>query len=58
MRFYDRVNELKNLHTIKKASLKSSNMTIIYGRRRVGKTSLVKKAYEDRVIYLYLKKMK
>ena len=55
MRFYDRVNELKNLHTIKKASLKSSNMTIIYGRRRVGKTSLVKKAYEDRV-YLFVSK--
>jgi AAA+ ATPase superfamily predicted ATPase len=55
MKFYDRVDELKNLQEIKKASLKSSKMTIIYGRRRVGKTTLVKKAYEDRV-YLFVSK--
>jgi len=55
MKFYDRVDELKNLKDIKKASLKSSKMTIIYGRRRVGKTTLVKKAYEDRV-YLFVSK--
>jgi len=55
MKFYDRVDELSNLQDIKKASLKSSKMTIIYGRRRVGKTTLVKKAYKDRV-YLFVSK--
>jgi len=55
MKFYDRVDELKDLKDIKKSSLKSSKMTIIYGRRRVGKTTLVKKAYEDRV-YLFVSK--
>jgi len=58
MKFYDRVDELSNLQDIKKSSLKSSKMTIIYGRRRVGKTTLVKKAYEDRVYLFVSKKMK
>jgi AAA+ ATPase superfamily predicted ATPase len=55
MKFYNRIDELKNLQDIKIVSLKSSKMTIIYGRRRVGKTTLVKKAYEDRV-YLFVSK--
>jgi len=55
MKFYDRVDELKNLQEIKNASLKSSKMSIIYGRRRVGKTTLVKEAFKDRV-YLFVSK--
>jgi len=55
MKFYDRVDELKNLQEIKDASLKSSKMSIIYGRRRVGKTTLVKEAFKDRV-YLFVSK--
>ena len=55
MKFSDRVDELKNLQEIKNASLKSSKMSIIYGRRRVGKTTLVKEAFKDRV-YLFVSK--
>jgi AAA+ ATPase superfamily predicted ATPase len=55
MKFYDRAEELKNLKEIQTSSLKSSKMTIIYGRRRVGKTTLVKKAYDNKV-YLFVSK--
>ncbi len=55
MKFYDRVEELKNLKEIQTSSIKSSKMTIIYGRRRVGKTTLVKKAYDNKV-YLFVSK--
>ena len=55
MKFYNREIELKNLKEIEIASKNSSKMSIIYGRRRVGKTALVKKAYEKRV-YLFVSK--
>ncbi len=55
MKFYNREIELKNLKAIQEASKESSKMSIIYGRRRVGKTTLVKKAYEQRV-YLFVSK--
>jgi len=43
MKFYNREIELKNLKEIEVASKNSSKMSIIYGKRRVGKTALVKK---------------
>jgi len=55
VKFYNREIELKNLEAIQKASKESSKMSIIYGRRRVGKTTLVKKAYDQRV-YLFVSK--
>jgi len=55
MRFYNRDKELKNLENIQKQSLNSSKMTIIVGRRRIGKTSLIKKAYKKKV-YLFVSK--
>ena len=39
--FFDRKNELKILQE-KYAELSPSNMLVLYGRRRVGKTELVK----------------
>src|SRR3990167_3053778 len=39
--FFDRKNELKFLQE-KYAELSPSNMLVLYGRRRVGKTELVK----------------
>ena len=53
MRFFDRKNELALLRTIREESFKGSCMTILKGRRRVGKTSLLQEAYGDRD-YLYL----
>jgi AAA+ ATPase superfamily predicted ATPase len=55
VKFYNREIELKNLKAIQEASKESSKMSIIYGRRRVGKTTLVKKAYDQRV-YLFVSK--
>lgn len=55
MKFYNREKELKNLRDIKNSSLNSSKMTVIVGRRRIGKTKLIKEAYKDKV-YLFVSK--
>lgn len=52
MRFFDRKNELALLRTIRDEASKASCMTVLKGRRRVGKTSLLQEAYGDRD-YLY-----
>jgi AAA+ ATPase superfamily predicted ATPase len=41
MKFYNREDELKDLNEIYIKSLDSSKMTIIMGRRRIGKTKLI-----------------
>ena len=55
MKFYNREKELENLKDIQKSSLSSSKMTVIVGRRRIGKTTLIKEAYKDKV-YLFVSK--
>ena len=55
MKFYNRENELKKLNHIQQLSQTSSKMSIIVGRRRIGKTSLIKHAYKKRV-YLFVSK--
>ena len=55
MKFYNREKELQNLRAIEEASKHHSKMTIVVGRRRIGKTTLIKKAYDDRV-YLFVSK--
>ena len=52
MKFYDRKREIAALTEIEAASRKSAQFTVITGRRRIGKTSLVRKAYEGRA-YLH-----
>lgn len=47
-KFYDRKNELKALEQIEKNSLNSANFTVITGRRRIGKTELLKKYIEGK----------
>lgn len=48
MRFYNRENEISELKRICNLSFThSSRMTVLTGRRRIGKTSLIKKAFED-----------
>lgn len=56
MRFYNREKELKNLHNIEKLSSNSSKMSIIVGRRRIGKTKLIKEAYKDGIYFFVSKK--
>jgi AAA+ ATPase superfamily predicted ATPase len=56
MRFYNREKELQNLRDIQISSLESSKMTIIVGRRRIGKTKLIKEAYKEKVYFFVSKK--
>lgn len=56
MKFYNREKELQNLRAIEEASKVSSKMTVLVGRRRIGKTTLIKKAYSDRVYFFVSKK--
>ncbi|MDY0052740.1 MAG: DUF234 domain-containing protein [Aliarcobacter sp.] len=55
MKFYNREKELQNLKDIQISSLESSKMTVIVGRRRIGKTKLIKEAYTEKV-YLFVSK--
>ena len=48
MRFFDREKEIKTLREIRKVSKKASQFTVLTGRRRIGKTSLVFHAYEEK----------
>lgn len=48
MKFYDREKELQTLHEIEETSLGTSQMTVIVGRRRIGKTKLLLRATEGK----------
>lgn len=55
MKFFDREDKIKKLRTIRAKSAKESQFTVIVGRRRVGKTELVKTALGDEdFIYLFV----
>ncbi len=56
MKFYNREKELKNLKKIEQASKESAKMTIIVGRRRIGKTTLIKEAYPQKLYFFISKK--
>jgi AAA+ ATPase superfamily predicted ATPase len=53
MKFYNRNKELDYLQQIGEDSKVASRMTVIIGRRRIGKTKLIKEAYKKR-IYLFV----
>lgn len=53
MKFFDRNDEIAVLREIREKSHSSARFTVVTGRRRVGKTQLVKRALEDEP-YLYL----
>jgi len=55
MKFYNREDELKRLRRIEEESKSSSKMTIIVGRRRIGKTTLIQKAFQEK-LYLFVSK--
>ena len=54
MKFFGRENEIKELQDIRNLSLQNARFTIVTGRRRSGKTSLLLKAYENVSDLLYL----
>ena len=57
MKFYNRNKELQLLHDWEELSAEAAQMTIVIGRRRVGKTTLIKKAFENKkMIYFFCTK--
>ena len=56
MKFYNRTNELTELQRIKNLSFADySRMTVVTGRRRIGKTSLIMKSVEEEpTVYLFV----
>ena len=56
MRFYNRKKELEFFEKVKKMDRKY--FVAIYGRRRIGKTMLIKKAFEDTETFYYFVEVK
>lgn len=57
MKFVDRTRETASLQTIQKQSLAHAQFTVLTGRRRIGKTSLVFHAYKDMpFLYFFVSK--
>jgi uncharacterized protein len=57
MKFYNREKELELLENTRKSAEESSKMTIVTGRRRIGKTSLILKSVENHsFIYFFVSK--
>jgi len=55
MKFYDRIEEIATLRKIRQNANENAQFTVITGRRRIGKTSLVLKAYEDSpILYFFV----
>lgn len=55
MKFYDRDEEIAYLRKTLEQSKVSSRFTIVTGRRRAGKTTLVRKAYEkENLLYFFV----
>ena len=47
MKFYDREQEVAFLKETREAAKKAARFTVVTGRRRIGKTTLIKTAYND-----------
>ena len=57
MKFYDRKQELSLLRQIESRSALTAQMTTVTGRRRIGKTTLLKKAFEQTpMLYFFVAK--
>ncbi|MDR3243469.1 MAG: ATP-binding protein, partial [Elusimicrobiota bacterium] len=56
MKFYDREKELDLLNQIENKAAQNAQMTFVIGRRRIGKTALLTKAYKDKTLYFFVTK--
>ncbi|MBN2895287.1 MAG: ATP-binding protein [Campylobacterales bacterium] len=55
MKFYNREQELEKLRSMEARCANGSKMTVVVGRRRIGKTKLIKEAFAQKV-YLFVSK--
>ena len=53
MKFFDREQEFEKLREIEELSYEVAQFTIITGRRRIGKTEMVKKFYENKTLLYF-----
>ena len=56
MRFYDRESEQQLLSDVLRYSKKEARMTVLMGRRRIGKTELSLRCGDDTVLYFFVGK--
>ncbi len=57
MKFYNREYEIQRLMEIEKKSVNKSQMTIVFGRRRIGKTRLIFEAFKKKkFLYFFVSK--
>ena len=55
MRFYDREQEIAFLQETRETAKKVARFTVVTGRRRIGKTTLVREAYKDKpFVYFFV----
>ena len=55
MNFYDRKQEIAFLRETRETAEKSARFTVVTGRRRIGKTTLVREAYKDKpFVYFFV----
>lgn len=55
MKFYDRKPELKLFEDTRKMAEQSSRMTVIIGRRRIGKTTLITETFKNhKMLYFFI----
>ena len=55
MRFYDREQEIAFLKETRQTAEKVARFTVLTGRRRIGKTTLIREAYKDRpFVYFFV----
>ena len=56
-KFYNRENEIIQLNKIEQLSKRTAQMTFVIGRRRIGKTALLKKAFNTSImLYFFIEK--
>ena len=55
MRFFKRTKEIETLKEVRKLSEHAAQFTVVTGRRRIGKTSLIWNAYEnEKFLYFFV----
>ena len=55
MKFYGREDEIDELRKVREISHRFARFTVVTGRRRIGKTELVRQAFDDKTdLYLHL----